>query len=78
MRTHGERTSGAWTCGCEVKPGGGKEETALQATSTATPNNTQGSMIRNSYSSKPWRTCSMPDPTSLREHNEVLAKVKYL
>lgn len=42
MRTHDERTSGAWTCGCDLTTDGGKEETALQATSTATPNNTQG------------------------------------
>lgn len=42
MRTRRERTSGAWMRGCVIKTDGGNEKTALQATSTATPNNTQG------------------------------------
>lgn len=51
------------------------KQSALQATSTATPNNTQGA-YKNSYSSKPWRNCSMPDPTSLESIINVLAEVK--
>nr|DAN92323.1 MAG TPA: hypothetical protein [Caudoviricetes sp.] len=51
------------------------KQSALQATSTATPNNTQGA-YKNSYSSKPWRNCSMPDPTSLESIIRVLPKVK--
>lgn len=42
MRTRRERTSGAWMRGCELNPGGEHGKLALQATSTATPNNTQG------------------------------------
>lgn len=42
MRTSEERTSGAWTDGCETITDGGKEETALQALAIRQPKDTRG------------------------------------
>lgn len=46
MRTSEERTSGAWTDGCETITDGGKEETALQATGNTATQRYSGSMRR--------------------------------
>lgn len=76
MRTRRERTSGAWMRGCELNPGGEHEKLALQATKYSYPKQYSGSMERTVFLQDPWRTCSMPDPTSLESMNEVLVIVK--
>lgn len=65
MRTPEERTSGAWTGGCDLTPDGGNEKTALQATgNTATQRILRGQDRQVLLSL--WRTCHrLPDPRSL-------------
>lgn len=46
MRTPEERTSGAWTGGCDVTPDGGHEKTALQATGNTATQRTLRGQIR--------------------------------
>lgn len=64
MRTHDERTSGAWTCGCETIPMAARKKPHCRQ-QVQLPQRILREHERNSYSSKPWRTCSMPDPRSL-------------
>ncbi|MCU6685709.1 hypothetical protein OCV99_03895 [Dorea acetigenes] len=52
---------------------GGKEETALQATSTATPNNTQGAWTEQLLF-KALENLFHARPNKPREHNGVLAE----
>ena len=65
MRTPEERTSGAWTGGCDLTPDGGNEKTALQATgNTATQRILRGQDRQ--VLLLLWRTCHrLPDPRSL-------------
>ncbi len=68
MRTPGERTSGAWTGGCEIHPDGGDETDRTAGNGyTATPKDTQGATSTETGSSLLlWRTCHrLPDPRSL-------------
>lgn len=76
MRTRRERTSGAWMRGCELNPGGEDENTRTAGDKYSYPKQYSGSMERTVFLQDPWRTCSMPDPTSLESIKGVLVKVK--
>lgn len=75
MRTRRERTSGAWMRGCETIPMAARKKPHCRR-QVQLPQRILREHGQNSFSSNPWRTCSMPDPRSLESINRVLAKVK--
>lgn len=77
MRTRSERTSGAWMRGCDLTPMAGMKTPHCRQ-QVQLPQTILREHGKNSFSSRPWRTCSMPDPTSLESINGVLVKVKYI